>query len=302
VLSGGVPTFAEESRQPMHASRVSAAALFVLVTFGGAQAQTPADVSPKDSSCGDKAATMLILGTYHMDNPGQDAINLRADDVLGAKRQGEINELVERLARFKPTKIAVEAPYRNTAWPDRYQKFLAGEYKLGRNEIEQVGFRLAKQLGHGTVYPIDFPMWMNGLLPSEIEQPKAKPAPTPEAKPAEPKRALPPHLARTEELMRTATVTEVLRYLNSEPYVRADHAGYLEMLLPDEGVAIYARADLVTNWYKRNLRMFANLNRITEFPGDRVLLIVGSGHLKILSDLARDSPQFCLVEAETYLK
>lgn len=284
----------------MHAPRASAAALFVLVTFCGAKAQTPTDASPKDHSCGDKAAKIMILGTYHMDNPGQDAINLRADDVLGAKRQGEITELVERLARFKPTKIAVEAPYRNTAWPDRYQKFLAGEYKLGRNEIEQVGFRLARGLGHGTVYPIDFPMWMNGLLPSEIEQPKAKPAPPPEA--GGPKRALPPHIARTEELMRTATVTEILRYLNSEQYARADHAGYLEMLLPDEGVAIYGRADLVTNWYKRNLRMFANVNRVTQFPGDRVLLIVGSGHLKILSDFALDSPQFCLVEAETYLK
>lgn len=284
----------------MHAPRASAAALFVLVTFCGAKAQTPTDVSPKDHSCGDKAAKIMILGTYHMDNPGQDAINLRADDVLGEKRQGEITELVERLARFKPTKIAVEAPYRNTAWPDRYQKFLAGEYKLGRNEIEQVGFRLARRLGHGTVYPIDFPMWMNGLLPSEIEQPKAKPAPPAEA--AGPKRALPPHIARTEELMRTATVTEILRYLNSEQYARADHAGYLEMLLPDEGVAIYGRADLVTNWYKRNLRMFANVNRVAQFPGDRVLLIVGSGHLKILSDFALDSPQFCLVEAETYLK
>ncbi|MDQ3803304.1 MAG: DUF5694 domain-containing protein [Acidobacteriota bacterium] len=242
----------------------------------------------------------MILGTYHMDNPGQDAINLRADDVLGAKRQREIAELVEKLARFKPTKITVEAPYRSTVWPERYQKFLTGEYELGRNEIEQVGFQLAKRLGHRTIYPIDFPMWMNGLLPSEIEQPKAKPAPG--GKAAEPKRALPPHIARTEELMGKATVIEILRYLNSEPYVRADHAGYMEMLLPDGGVAIYGRADLVTNWYKRNLRMFANINRITEFPDDRVLLIVGSGHLKILTDLARDSPQYCVVEAETYLK
>lgn len=283
----------------MQASRAAAAALLVVVSFYAAEGQT------KDPSCGDKSAKILILGTYHMDNPGQDAINLQADDVLGEKRQREIAELVERLARFKPTKIAVEAPYRSTAYPDRYRKFLAGEHKPGRNEIEQVGFRLAKMMGHTTIHPIDFPMWMNGLLPSEIEQPKPKSspeAPAPEARAAEPKRALPPHIARTEELMRTGTVTDVLRHLNGEAYVRADHAGYMEMLLPNEGVAIYGRADLITNWYKRNLRMFANLNRITDFPADRVLLIVGSGHLKILSDLALDSPQFCLEEAEAYLK
>lgn len=276
--------------------------LLAVVTPRDAVAQTAAGVSPKEAACDSKSARIMILGTYHMDNPGQDAINLRADDVLGEKRQREIAELVEKLARFKPTKITVEAPYRSTVWPARFQQFLTGEYKLGRNEIEQVGFRLARRLGHTTLYPIDFPMWMNGLLPSEIEQPKVKPAPAPEARPAEPKRALPPHLARTEELMRTATVSEILRHLNSEAYTRADHAGYLEMLLPDEGVAIYGRTDLVTNWYKRNLRMFANINRVTEFPDDRVLLIVGSGHVKILSDFALGSPQFCLVEAETYLK
>lgn len=285
----------------MQASRTAAAALLLVISFCASSAQT------KDASCGERAAQIMILGTYHMDNPGQDAFNLKADDVLGEKRQREIAELVEKLTRFKPTKIAVEAPYRSTAYPDRYQKFLAGGHKLGRNEIEQVGFRLAKMLGHTTVYPIDFPMWMNGLLPSEIEQPKPKPAAPPEAKAteakaAEPKRDLPPHLARTEELMRTGTVLDVLRHLNSEAYVRADHAGYVEMLLPNDGVAIYGRADLLTNWYKRNLRMFANINRVTEFPADRVLLIVGSGHLKILSDLALDSPQFCLVGAETYLK
>lgn len=284
----------------MQAPRAAAAALLLLVSFCASAAQT------KDPSCGDKSATIMILGTYHMDNPGQDAINIRADDVLGEKRQREIAELVERLARFKPTKVAVEAPYRSTAYPERYQKFLAGGHRLGRNEIEQVGFRLAKMSGHATVYPIDFPMWMNGLLPSEIEQPKPKPSPAPEARAearaAEPRRDLPPHLARTEELMRAGTVTDVLRHLNGEAYVRADHAGYMEMLMPNESVAIYGRADLITNWYKRNLRMFANINRVAEFPSDRILLIVGSGHLKILSDLALDSPQFCLVDAQEYLK
>lgn len=285
----------------MHTSRIPIAALIIVITFGGIHAQTPAGASPKDHSCSGKAAKIMILGTYHMDNPGQDAINLQADDVLGAKRQREIAELVERLARFKPTKIAIEAPYRNAIWPDRYRKFMAGEHKLGRNEIEQVGFQLAKLLGHRIIYPVDFPMWMNGLLPNEIEQPKVSPTAAPEVKAPELKRALPPHIAKTEELMRTATVIEILKYLNSEAYVRADHAGYMEMLQSNEGVAIYGRTDLVTNWYKRNLRIFTNINRIMEFPTDRILLIVGSGHVKILSELSMDSPQFCLVEVNSYL-
>ena len=53
--------------------------------------------------------TVMILGTYHMDNPEADAVNFEADDVLTAKRQRELQQLIEQLARFNPTKIAVEA-------------------------------------------------------------------------------------------------------------------------------------------------------------------------------------------------
>jgi hypothetical protein len=61
------------------------------------------------------------------------------------------------------------------------------------------------------------------------------------------------------------------------------------MLLPGSSPAIYVRADLVTNWYKRNLRILTNLNRVTEVGKDRVLLLIGSGHLAILRQLANDS-------------
>jgi hypothetical protein len=54
-------------------------------------------------------AEILILGTYHMANPGHDILNMSADDVLSPKRQAEIGELLEALKRFKPTKIAMES-------------------------------------------------------------------------------------------------------------------------------------------------------------------------------------------------
>lgn len=290
----------EKGRALMRAIYLSALLILAAGLNCPARAQAAAGAYGGDASCGDRSAKILILGTYHMDNPGQDAINIQADDVLAPKRQREINDLLDKLALYKPTKIVIEAPYRSTYWTDRYQKYLAGELKLGRNEIEQIGFQLAKRVGLSTLHPIDFPMWMNGLMPNEREEPKVKPTPAPT--PAEPRPALPPHLARKEELMRTATVTEILRYLNSDPYIRADHAGYMEMLLPNDSIAIYGRTDLITNWYKRNLRMFTNINRVTDFPGDRVLLLVGSGHLKILKDFALDAPYFCLVDAEAYLK
>src|SRR2546425_13198219 len=54
-------------------------------------------------------AEVLVLGVYHMANPGHDIINTQADDVLAPKRQAEIAQVIEVLKRFHPSKIAIEA-------------------------------------------------------------------------------------------------------------------------------------------------------------------------------------------------
>jgi hypothetical protein len=244
----------------------------------------------------------MILGTYHMDNPRLDAKNLEADDVLLPKRQREIAELIEKLARFNPTKIAVEAPYSDKAqWNTRYKKFLAGEHKLTRNEIEQIGFQLAKRLNHQMVFPIDYPMFMSGLRYDEVEFPKPTPSPT--TVNSETKKPEPPALSEGDLLLRRSTVTEFLLLMNDVEKARKDHGeSYLQQLLPNDSPAIYESADRITNWYKRELRIFANLNRITQFPEDRILLLIGAGHLAIQRNFALDSPQYCLVEAQDFLK
>jgi hypothetical protein len=251
-------------------------------------------------SCPANKSQIMILGTYHMDNPGLDTYNLKADDVLTERRQKEIDQVLDRLERFHPTKIAIEGQYNEDYWTKRYHDYLAGNYKLGRNEVEQIGFKLAKRLNQSTIYPVDYQMWMDGRVPAEIADPVVKPKPVQNA--SESSEQKPDWIKREEELFKKSTVLEYLRYLNSDEARRPDHASYFDLLLPDDSNAPYRRADLVTNWYKRNLRIFTNINRIATFPGDRILVVIGSGHLSILSDFARSSNYFCLLNAEDYLK
>lgn len=277
--------------------------LVLIAAVSTVKSQNTSGVSPKDNSCGAESAKIMILGTYHMGNPGLDGRNLDADDVLLPRRQREIVELIEKLARFNPTKIAVESPYsERVELNNRYGKFLAGEYKLKRNETEQIGFQLAKRLNHKTLHAVDYPMLMSGLRYDEIEFPKPKPSPAPAPNAAETK-TMPPALSEGDLLLRRSTVTEFLLYMNNPEKARKQHGeDYLRQLMPDENAAIYESADRIANWYKRELRIFANLNRITEFPNDRILLIIGSGHLAIQREFALDSPQFCLIETESYLR
>ena len=270
--------------------------LAALLAASSASAQQP---------CPAGQPQLMILGSFHMSNPGLDAINLEADDPRSDRRQAEIKETVDRLARFAPTKIAIEAPHWSTAWQTRYAQYRRGEYTLGANEIEQIAMRLAKQLGHETIYPVDFPMWMSGLMPSEQHTPKNPPPPAPPSAPATPSAdelKMRAQLAEDQKRMREWTVVDYLAYLNSpERYALNHRWDVLENLRPGATVSLYETTDLATNWYKRNLRIFTNILKITE-PGDRVVLLIGAGHLKILNDLAEDFPDLCNVPATRYLK
>src|ERR1043166_7967394 len=112
-------------------------------------------------------AEVLVLGTYHMANRGHDIFNMQVDDVLAPKRQAEIAQLIEVLKKFNPTKIAVERDLlsQNNSTTNeqarQYTDYLTGKHDLSRDEVEQIGFRLAKEHGHKTIYPVnsdyDFP-------------------------------------------------------------------------------------------------------------------------------------------------
>jgi hypothetical protein len=59
--------------------------------------------------------------------------------------------------------------------------------------------------------------------------------------------------------------------------------------------------DLNAAWYHRNAKIFAKLTQIAR-PGDRVLVVFGSGHAFWLRHLAQNTPGFTLVEPNGYLR
>src|SRR4030095_14972687 len=89
-------------------------------------------------------ADFLFVGSFHMNNPGRDVHNTRADDVLSAKRQREIADVARLIARFHPTKVMVEADVASQAKLDEaFAASCRGDRALTRNETEQLGFRIA---------------------------------------------------------------------------------------------------------------------------------------------------------------
>jgi hypothetical protein len=64
----------------------------------------------------------------------------------------------------------------------------------------------------------------------------------------------------------------------------------------------YPGADLVSRWYNRNLHITTNVARLSEGPGERILVLIGAGHGKLLRQFLGEMPGFEVVDCSEYLK
>ncbi|HUP59513.1 MAG TPA: DUF5694 domain-containing protein, partial [Thermoanaerobaculia bacterium] len=61
-------------------------------------------------------------------------------------------------------------------------------------------------------------------------------------------------------------------------------------------------AELVAGWYERNLKIFANVARLAETPGARVLVLVGASHATLLREFVRHAPNLELIDTLIHLQ
>lgn len=228
---------------------------------------------------------VLLLGMFHFDNPGLDAVKHTTIDVMQAKSQRYLEALSKRLAGFRPTRILLEYPEESeAAIQQRYTDYLAGRYELGRNETYQLGFRIARLAGHKRVYGFDRQaptdesnLWdyLHAHAPEKEAQFMAMIAKL---------------SARRELEHQTLSLRQLLEQTNTESEDRANKSFY--MLLNDVGVdeGQFHGADASANWWQRNFRMYAVVQNHAK-AGERVLVIGGSGHVAILRDLLRSDAQ-----------
>lgn len=256
-------------------------------------------------------AKVLLLGTFHFAYPNLDLHKSEQQiNILSPERQSEVEGLVRLLAAFRPTKVAVEVDLeKEEQLAQEYRTYRDGRFSLPASEVYQLGFRLAGLMNHERLYPIN--AWGRFYDPPEslLEYARKRLGPAAAGLSEEALyfslwedlfhnyMKLPRH---DEELLQRWSLREHLLYLNSPEYISVSHGGYLTWV--DAPPGDYTMVDYLSGWwYNRNLRIFANLKRITESPGDRILVIVGAGHLPILRHALQCSPKHELMEVSTYL-
>ena len=256
-------------------------------------------------------ATVMILGSTSFTNPGINRFNYKMDDVLSPKRQSEMEQLVTQIKEFRPTKIAVYADESYDAELNaNYQGYLEGTYEPTRRREDQIGFPLAKQIEHSKLYCVaDWPEHRpildnidDGLLDYDAF-----------AEEHNQEYLLPSISSNDEKIRQSADGTLWVERVGYEPLIdmyirinepeklRADHQGYLRTArvgLKDQ----YPGANWVGHWwYVHNLKNFVNLTRITESTDDRILLIIGAGHVYLIQQFLEDSGDYIIESPLQYL-
>jgi len=270
------------------------AVLLALSWSGAAFAQT-SDQEP---------VRVMILGAYHMDNPGRDMNNVRVDPMTTPEKQAELAAVADALARFQPTAVAIEsvAPDQSTLLDARWPDYEPADLLATSNERVQIGFRLAARAGIDRVYAIDekdregqlsyFPIgpvvaWAraNGRM-GDLEAAQA---------------LIQSHIVDLEARQRERSVGQLLAEINASdhPIGPGGHSFYYGMMGMGSGDA-QPGADLNARWYARNAQIFARLIQVAR-PGDRIVVIYGAGHAYWLRHFVETTPGFVLVEPTEYL-
>ncbi|MCW5515296.1 DUF5694 domain-containing protein [Muriicola sp. Z0-33] len=281
------------------------ALLFSTITFSQAIKQ---EVS--DPFAIMEQSELYMLGTFHFKDAGLDGYKPKHDvDIMSAQRQKELEEVLNTIRRFAPTKIAVEWNKARQAKLDSiYNEYLAGRFQLTANEIFQIGFRMAKELGHKKIYAMDATArnFDEGLNKETYKDKEAyfneKFGSQFQTREEMLHNTFMDMYAMEDKKKTQQTLLEHLLEDNSPERIRIGHGHYLIGNFKMNEEDDYFGADGAIWWYTRNLRIFSNLLTMTTPGKDKLFVLIGAGHLPILNFLADASPDYRLVRLEELIE
>jgi hypothetical protein len=245
---------------------------------------------------------IMTLGVFHFSYPNLDAVITAKNnqiDVLEEPWQSEIANLVTALAEFRPTIIAVEVhPDKQPQMDSLYAVYKNSQRALGRNEVQQIGFRLGKILDINKVWCIDdMGRHYNNILTLFDDSARLE--------------NFGHHYHNSSDtiyyIARPAEkITSILETLiiDNDPAAVNKSLGvyFVNLFKYEEEPGDFTGVDFETGrWFNRNLRILRNIQRIPRGPNDRILLIIGSGHLNLLNHFLEVSPEFELVSPLPFL-
>lgn len=246
---------------------------------------------------------VVLLGTFHYGQTS-DKGKTPFPDLFSAKRQQELEQMVNDLSKLSPTQIFVEAvPEKQRQLDSLYALYKAKKLTdttILRNEIEQLGFRLANARQLPTPLAVDFKQELPYDAMTKFE--KASDADSNFKSP--PFFETPyPFTDKSQKLsLPSMSLPAYYVKLNSLYHIKANQYDYLHYAMSYGKGADYTGAAFTTSWYNRNLKIYTNILRALKPTDQCIVIIFGSSHTNTMRQFFEYHPAFEIVELDQVIK
>lgn len=254
---------------------------------------------------------VYLLATYHMGGTA-DAMKVdpAKDNILGSKRQQELDLLLARLAKTNVEKIYVESTPKNQVfWDSIFKLHFTGKKVAMKNEIFQIGIKLAEKLGiRRGVTCVD---WWQDEAKSAADKVFAdycrKMNKLGDSLSADDAgqfsnfdRMVIKDLTALNQKIPDMDLLSVYLTLNSDEYLRKFHYANVTTYLDKNTQGLgtfYSQYNSM-----RNVNIYSNIMQdILEHRPEKVLVLYGAGHIQALKDMFKSHPLIEVVEINTVL-
>lgn len=242
---------------------------------------------------------VMLLGTWHFAYYNYDSHVTDSTDMIDFStpiRQTEIRDVINRLKEFKPTIICLENS-NQIKLDSIYNAYVRGLHKLGVDEEEQIGFRLAQELGLERVYSVDQRSWLYDNQDSVSDDLWDSHYKLDTIRRNIWHSKYDKWYDLTDKFPSMYSVDHALKIENHPQNLKRALGHYMiQMSTSNEN-----GADAFSlKWYNRNVRIFNNILKTQPDESDRILVIYGLSHIAILEHLFDVSPQFELIRPYSY--
>ena len=244
-----------------------------------------------------KKIPILNFGTFHMGETND--ANKTEFDKNDKNNKSAINEIAIMLSQFLPTVIIVERlPEFDKKLQSEYNEYLSTPKMKFKNssEIELLAYELGRISGTKRIYGIDHKMSYNYNIGAEMVNSIDSLWHNKYYK--DPYKYYPQINIKMDKL----NLLDKLKLTNQNTYLNFLIEVNAEMLSHVGSEKGFEGADEATKYYQRNIRMYANLNRINLTENDRVFILLGASHTAYFRDFISRSPKYKMVNTFDYLK
>lgn len=232
---------------------------------------------------------ILLVGTFHLADTSD--LNALSEKDKSKYSDSDFEQLAIDLAKFQADQVFVE-------YPLHLQEHLTSIYSSAevdeineafkKNEIYQIGFRLAKMLGHDAIYAVDWNEQPEESIDlSLVAEGKSK------AVFDEIMGRMKMVLEKLSTIIQQGDIIELYKHINSYENIVNDHQVYLDFMQLDDEIAF----EWVTKyWYYRNLRIVRNIKKSLLPETKRAVILYGSGHNYLLKQQLEDDKAIKVIQ------